>query len=122
MELCAGGPLDTYLHDPDNVLDAMEKARLAAETATGMAYLHMREVDIIHGDMKAGNVLLASDNSVRICDFGMAEAKNRSKTMTSAAAASPTGARQSRSPSRGALQSCSRGTKSLRNLTCTRSG
>ena len=88
MELCAGGPLDTYLHDPDNVLDAMEKARLAAETATGMAYLHMREVDIIHGDMKAGNVLLASDKSVRICDFGMAEAKNRSKTMTSAAAAS----------------------------------
>ena len=80
MELCAGGPLDKYLHDPDNVLDAVEKVRLAAETATGMAYLHMREVDIIHGDTKAGNVLLASDKSVRICDFGMAEANNRSKT------------------------------------------
>eukprot|EP00982_Pelagococcus_subviridis_P010288 30983-Pelagococcus_subviridis.AAC.5 len=79
---------DTYLHDPDNTLDASDKARLATETATGMAYLHMREVDIIHGDIKAGNVLLVSDKSVRICDFGMAEAKNRSKTVTSAAAAS----------------------------------
>jgi serine/threonine protein kinase len=87
MELCPGGALDEYLYDPDNVLDARDKARLATETATGMAYLHMREVDIVHGDMKAGNVLLAADNSVRICDFGMSDAKNRSKTMTSAVAA-----------------------------------
>merc|ERR1719199_61832 len=72
MELCAGGPLDTYLHDPDSVLDAREKARLAAETSTGMAYLHMREVDIIHGDMKAGNVLLASDLSEARSTFGFA--------------------------------------------------
>jgi flagellar biosynthesis GTPase FlhF len=35
--------------------------------------------------MKAGNVLLTRDRSARLCDFGLSEAKNRSKTMTSAA-------------------------------------
>jgi serine/threonine protein kinase len=45
----------------------------------------MKEVSIIHGDMKAGNVLLTRDRSARLCDFGLSEAKNRSKTMTSAA-------------------------------------
>ena len=78
-----------------------------------MAYLHMREVDIIHGDMKAGNVLLASDTSVRICDFGMAEAKNRSKTMTSAAAASSGRSSVSRAHRRVERSRALRGTKSL---------
>lgn len=58
--------------------------RLAAETATGVAYLHSDEIKIVHGDLKAANVLLTAEHSgVRICDFGMAEAKDRSKSMTS---------------------------------------
>jgi len=42
----------------EETLDAPSKARIAAETATGIAYLHMRDISIVHGDMKAGNVLL----------------------------------------------------------------
>ena len=82
MELCAGGSLEVLLRDPDQVLDRQTQLRIAAETSTGLAYLHLSDVSIVHGDMKAANVLLTDDLSVRICDFGMSEAKNRSKTMT----------------------------------------
>ena len=86
MELCEGGALDELLSDTEEALDAHTQMRICAEIATGIAYLHMRDVSIVHGDLKAGNVLLTKDRYVRICDFGMSEAKNRSKTMTTASA------------------------------------
>jgi len=85
MELCEGGALDDWLQDPEEIIDDATKARVCSEIATGIAYLHMRDVSVVHGDLKAGNVLLTRGKSVRICDFGMSEAKNRSKTMTSSA-------------------------------------
>ena len=86
-ELCEGGSLEELLRDPEEVLDEPTQARIAAETATGIAYLHMRDVSIVHGDIKSGNVLLTKERAVRICDFGMSEAKDRSKTMTVAGSA-----------------------------------
>lgn len=84
MELCAGGSLSTLLCDPEEMVSPEEQLRFATEMATGIAYLHMSDVAIVHGDMKADNVLLTSppERSVRICDFGMSEAKDRSKSMT----------------------------------------
>ena len=90
MDLCEGGALDEALKDPEQAFDDATQTRLCAEVATGVAYLHMKEVSIVHGDMKAGNVLLTRDRSARLCDFGLSEAKNRSKTMTSAANAGAT--------------------------------
>jgi serine/threonine protein kinase len=88
MELCAGGSLADVLQDPEEALDVATLLRFASETATGMAYLHVEDIKIVHGDMKAANVLLTAERSVRIADFGLAEAKDRSKTMSSGAAAS----------------------------------
>ena len=106
MELCTGGTLkvrptrptiavcavpDTHamwqelLLDEELLLEEADLFRLAAETATGIAYLHMTDVAIVHGDLKAANVLLTAERCVRICDFGMSEAKDRSKSLTSAA-------------------------------------
>mmetsp|Transcript_11425 Transcript_11425/g.47839 ORF Transcript_11425/g.47839 Transcript_11425/m.47839 type:complete len:820 (-) Transcript_11425:1419-3878(-) len=85
MELCEGGALGEWLQDPEESVDRSTQSRICSEIATGIAYLHMRDVSIVHGDLKAGNVLLTKEKSVRICDFGMSEAKNRSKTLTSAA-------------------------------------
>ena len=61
MELCEGGPLDEVLNDPEFILDHSTRLRIATETATGIAYLHLSDVSIVHGDMKAGNVLLTKD-------------------------------------------------------------
>ena len=40
------------------------------QIAKGMAHLASKK--IIHGDLAARNVLLADDNIVKICDFGLA--------------------------------------------------
>jgi hypothetical protein len=90
MELCEGGALDDWLQDPEEGIDSSTQSRICSEIATGIAYLHMKDVSVVHGDLKAGNVLLTKEKSVRICDFGMSEAKNRSKTLTSANAGSST--------------------------------
>jgi serine/threonine protein kinase len=85
MEYCPRGSLQQLLLNEDMVLSRSDMLSFASGVATGVAYLHLPEVSIVHGDLKAANVLLANDGSVRLCDFGMSQAKNRSKTITVAA-------------------------------------
>ena len=82
MEYCPRGSLQDVLLNEDIKLSGKELLRFASQVATGVAYLHMPEVSIVHGDLKAANALLADDGGVRLCDFGMSQAKNRSKTLT----------------------------------------
>ncbi|KAL1527197.1 hypothetical protein AB1Y20_015876 [Prymnesium parvum] len=45
--------------------------RFLADTARGMEYLHRCEPAIIHRDLKSQNLLVASDHSVKVADFGL---------------------------------------------------
>ncbi|KAI9207427.1 kinase-like domain-containing protein, partial [Polychytrium aggregatum] len=72
-------PNDTllkFVSDPSNPRSVKEKLRLLYQVAAGMSYLHGNRV--VHGDLKAVNVLLdASFNSV-ITDFGLSRTKHTS--------------------------------------------
>ncbi|KIO17294.1 hypothetical protein M407DRAFT_46657, partial [Tulasnella calospora MUT 4182] len=49
----------------------MDRIKLLRETAAAIAYLHT--VMVIHGDIKASNILINEDTSAMICDFGLAK-------------------------------------------------
>lgn len=75
MELCTGGSLYNVLEEPEYIygLKETDLKKLIKDVTSGMSYL--REKDIIHRDIKPGNILLSdkSDDSCwKLTDFGAA--------------------------------------------------
>ncbi|HMM34995.1 MAG TPA: protein kinase [Thermoanaerobaculia bacterium] len=68
MEDVAGGSLKERLSQ--GRLPFEEALRIAREVLEGLAALH--GLGIVHRDVKPGNVLLATDGSVKLADFGLA--------------------------------------------------
>ncbi|GMF80418.1 unnamed protein product [Phytophthora fragariaefolia] len=63
-EYASKGQLDDYLRSyPDEVWQKLYEAAL------GLRYLHVKR--IVHGDLKCNNILIASDGSVKLTDFGL---------------------------------------------------
>ena len=69
LEYCEDGDLFHYLKGKGK-LSEDEAKKISFQLAEGLKYLHDNK--IIHRDLKLGNLLLGSDHTLKICDFGLA--------------------------------------------------
>ena len=69
MEFIEGKPLDELLLEKEK-LSLEESLRIISEVLAGLHYAHQH--NIIHRDIKPGNIFLTDDGRVKIADFGIA--------------------------------------------------
>lgn len=67
---CSNGNAVQYLQNYK--LSPLERYRLWRGVVDGLVHLHSHEPQIVHGDMKPPNVLIADDGRPMICDLGLA--------------------------------------------------
>ncbi|CAM9745519.1 unnamed protein product, partial [Ectocarpus fasciculatus] len=68
MEYLEGGSLQDLIKSSTNNLDEHTAQWVLREILKALVYLHLERK--IHRDVKAGNILVASDGTVRLADFG----------------------------------------------------
>ena len=72
MELCAGGSLAALLRASTLAsLPWKRRTDIAAGVACGVDFLHSQEPPVIHRDLKSLNVVLSSDGTAKLVDFGL---------------------------------------------------
>ncbi|CAH1721700.1 hypothetical protein AGLY_007763 [Aphis glycines] len=72
LEYCVGGLQDMLEHSPGSKFPCWQAHNYFSQLINGLEYLHSR--GIIHKDIKPGNLLLTLDETLKISDFGTAEA------------------------------------------------
>ena len=83
LEYMDCGSLEDVLKHNQKFVVSMEDsvtASVAFQMLCGLSYLHNER--IIHRDIKPGNVLIHSDGSVKLCDFGLASLSDKSLQTT----------------------------------------
>ena len=77
-ELMGEGDVEGLMEKaPEHRLPLEQAVRIAVETCRGLEYAHSR--GIIHRDLKPANVWLTAQSTVKIGDFGLAVALDRSR-------------------------------------------
>jgi class 3 adenylate cyclase len=77
-EYMAGGDLEKHLTDAgEGRLPVAEVVRLGSQVCAALEHAHAR--DVIHRDIKPGNVWLRQDGTAKLGDFGLAVSLDRSR-------------------------------------------
>ncbi|VDN55923.1 unnamed protein product [Dracunculus medinensis] len=69
LEFCGGGAIDTIMIELSRGLTEVQIQYVMKEILKAICFLH--EKNVIHRDLKAGNVLLTNDAKVKLADFGV---------------------------------------------------
>ncbi|CBY20137.1 unnamed protein product [Oikopleura dioica] len=69
IEYCEGGALDDIMEKLDHGLNEEQIQLVSRQTLEALNYCH--SIGVIHRDLKAGNILLMKDGSVKLTDFGV---------------------------------------------------
>ncbi|CAN6290931.1 unnamed protein product [Urochloa humidicola] len=73
LDLAPNGNLHDHLHRRHHIIIGWpRRLSVALQVARALEYLH--RLDVVHGDVKASNVLLDAAMAARLCDFGSARA------------------------------------------------
>lgn len=74
VEYMEAGSLWDVLHNREAPpMSWFHRALVLRQTALGMVYLHNREEEVLHRDLKSPNLLLNSSFTCKVCDFGMSK-------------------------------------------------
>ncbi|KAJ7266623.1 kinase-like domain-containing protein [Mycena rebaudengoi] len=74
------GTLEKFAKNRRGILTNRQVDLLLFETAQGLAHLHSQ--NIVHGDIRGGNVLIDSEEHARLADFGLTVVIDATKTST----------------------------------------
>ncbi|KAF1749286.1 hypothetical protein GCK72_025753 [Caenorhabditis remanei] len=69
LEFCGGGAVDNIIVELGHALKEDQIRYIAYYVCDALKWLHSQNV--IHRDLKAGNILLTNDGQVRLADFGV---------------------------------------------------
>jgi len=72
MEYVPGITLSEHIKRSQGRITPKGAARIAAEVASALAYAHANNV--VHRDIKPGNILIARNTAIKVVDFGIARA------------------------------------------------
>uniref|UniRef100_A0A0G4HRZ0 Protein kinase domain-containing protein n=1 Tax=Chromera velia CCMP2878 TaxID=1169474 RepID=A0A0G4HRZ0_9ALVE len=77
-EYCPGGSLHNLLHNLCQKPAYRRALRMCRELASAVVYLHGLKPRVVHRDLKPLNVVIGSQNDMKLCDFGLTESMDRS--------------------------------------------
>ena len=82
MEFMEYGSLYDILHNETMPIDGELVLPILRDISRGMRFLHAAEPPVIHGDLKAQNILVDTKFRAKVSDFGLSQKKNIGGTGT----------------------------------------
>lgn len=80
MEYIDGSPLDDYVLKLNGPIHELRAINIFIKILDGISYIHSK--NIIHRDVKPSNIILQSDDSVKLLDFGIAKNHDEDPRLT----------------------------------------